>query len=134
LDSAVDPTRTTPYILSVTDSITGCVIEDEVVIRVDKDRNIYIPNAFSPNNDGNNDVFQIYSGVGVREILKLRVFDRWGELVWEQENVLPLENKHGWNGIFKGQMMNPAVFVYYVEVLFADQEVKQYAGDVTLLR
>lgn len=134
LDSPVDPTSTTPYILSVIDSITGCVIEDEVLIQVDKIRNVYIPNAFSPNGDGKNDIFQIYTGVGVREILRLKVFDRWGELVWEQDNISPFDNKHGWNGIFRGKMMNPAVFVYVVEVLFVDEEVKQYSGDVTLLR
>jgi len=134
LDSTVDPTRTTPYILSVTDTISGCVIEDEVVISVDKDRNIYIPNAFSPDNNGTNDIFQVYAGVGVREILVLRVYDRWGEQVYEGTNISPFDNKTGWDGFFKGEAMNPAVFVYYVEVLFVDEERKEYAGDVTLLK
>ncbi len=134
LDSAVDPTRTTPYILSVTDTVSGCIIEDEVVISVDKDRNIYIPNAFSPDNNGNNDIFQVYAGVGVREILVLRVYDRWGEQVYEGTNISPFDNKTGWDGYFRGQAMNPAVFVYYAEVLFVDNEIKEYAGDVTLLK
>lgn len=134
LDAAVDPTQTTPYILSVTDTVSGCLIQDEVIISVDKDRNIYIPNAFSPDGNGNNDIFQVYSGVGVREILVLRVYDRWGEQVYEGNNISPFDNKTGWNGIFKGQAMNPAVFVYYTEVLFVDNERKEYAGDVTLLR
>ncbi len=134
LDSAVDPTQTTPYILSVMDTISGCIIEDEVIVSVDKDRNIYIPNAFSPDGNGINDIFQVYSGVGVREILILRVYDRWGELVYERSNISPFDNKTGWNGVFRGQAMNPAVFVYYTEILFADNQTKEYAGDVTLLR
>ncbi len=134
LDSAVDPTQTTPYILSVTDTVSGCLIQDEVIINVDKDRNIYIPNAFSPDGNGNNDIFQVYAGVGVRSILLLRVFDRWGELVYETENISPFDGKTGWDGTFKGQAMNPAVFVYYTEVLFVDNETKEYAGDVTLLK
>ena len=134
LDSAVDPTRTTPYILSVTDTISGCILEDEVIISVDKDRNIYIPNAFSPDGNGTNDIFQVYAGVGVREILVLRVYDRWGEQVYEGNNISPFDNKTGWNGIFRGEAMNPAVFVYYTEVLFVDNETKEYAGDVTLLK
>ena len=134
LDSTVDPTRTTPYVLTVTDSISGCVLRDEVIINVDKDRNIFIPNAFSPNGDGNNDVFRVFSGVGVAEILVLRIFDRWGELVFEGENISPIDTKTGWDGYFLGQAMNPAVFVYHAEVLFVDNETKDYAGDVTLLR
>ncbi len=134
LDSAVDPTQTTPYVLSVTDTLSGCILEDEVIISVDKDRNIYIPNAFSPDGNGTNDIFQVYSGVGVREILVLRVYDRWGELVYEGSNISPFDNKTGWDGVFRGQAMNPAVFVYYTEVLFVDNETKEYAGDVTLLR
>ncbi len=134
LDSTVDPTRTTPYVLSVTDTVSGCIIQDEVIISVDKDRNIYIPNAFSPDGNGINDIFQVYAGVGVQEILLLRVFDRWGELVYETENISPFDGKTGWDGTFKGQEMNPAVFVYYSEVLFVDNETKEYAGDVTLLK
>ena len=134
LDSTVDPTQTTPYILSVTDTVSGCLIQDEVIISVDKDRNIYIPNAFSPDGNGTNDIFQVYAGVGVRSILLLRVFDRWGELVYETENISPFDGKTGWDGTFRGQEMNPAVFVYYAEVLFVDNEKKEYAGDVTLLK
>ena len=134
LDSAVDPTRTTPYILSVTDTVSGCVLEDQVVISVDKDRNIYIPNAFSPDNNGINDIFQVYAGVGVREILVLRIYDRWGEQVYEANNISPFDNKTGWDGFFREEAMNPAVFVYYAEVLFVDNERKEYAGDVTLLK
>ncbi len=134
LDSAVDPTQTTPYILSVTDTVSGCIIEDQVIISVDKDRNIYIPNAFSPDGNGTNDIFQVYAGVGVREILLLRVYDRWGELVYEGKNISPFDNKSGWDGTFRGQAMNPAVFVYYAEVMFVDNEQKEYAGDVTLLK
>lgn len=134
LDSTVDPTRSTIYTLVATDTLTGCVVNDEVLIQVDKERNVYIPNAFSPNADGNNDIFQIYTGVGVQEIEEIRIFDRWGELVYEGTNIPPVEGKHGWDGYFKGDLMNSAVFVYYTKIRFLDDVVKVYSGDVTLLR
>ncbi len=128
------PTSTTLYIISVIDSTTGCVIRDEVLVEVDKNRNIYIPNAFTPNGDGSNDVFKIFTGNGVREIRKLKIFDRWGELVYAAENILPNDSKMGWDGTFRGQPMNNAVFAYFVEVEFVDDVVILYKGDITLLR
>ena len=67
------PTSTTLYTISVTDSITGCVLRDEVLVSVDKNRNVFIPNVFSPTGDGTNDVFRIFTGNGVRKINKLKI-------------------------------------------------------------
>jgi gliding motility-associated-like protein len=128
------PTSTTTYTITVIDSITGCLLTDEVVVSVDKNRNVFIPNAFSPNGDGSNDIFQIFSGIGVRKINKLKIFDRWGELVYSAENFLPNDSKTGWDGNFKGKPMNNAVFVYLVEIEFVDDIVIPYKGDITLLK
>ncbi len=128
------PTSTTLYTISVTDSITGCVLRDEVLVRVDKNRNVFIPNAFTPNGDGTNDVFRIFAGNGVRQINKLKIFDRWGELVYSADNFLPNDTKIGWDGTFRGKPMNNAVFAYLVEVEFVDDIVIPYKGDITLLR
>lgn len=134
LQPLADPTSTTTYTISVIDSITGCVVIDEVIIKVDKKRNVYIPNVFTPNGDGTNDFFRVFTGNGVRKINLLKIFDRWGELVYSAENFLADDNKTGWNGEFRGKPMNNAVFAYIIEVEFVDDRVIPYKGDVTLLR
>ena len=112
----------------------GCTATDEVTIRVIKDRPVYIPNVFSPNGDGVNDGFTIFSGPGLQEIEKLQVFSRWGELVFEASGILPNDESLGWDGLFNGEPVDPGVFVYIAQLRFADLEVVQMEGDVTVLR
>jgi gliding motility-associated-like protein len=93
---------------------------------------IFVPNVFTPNGDGVNDVFKVY-GRGFRKF-KLMVFDRWGEKLFETTN--PNE---GWNGTYKGQPMPPAVYVYLIDVDFLSgitpPEYYQFKkGSITLLR
>ena len=107
---------------------------DTVLIQVDKVRKIYIPNAFSPNGDGVNDYFMIYSGPGISQVLSFKIYDRWGEQLFQQLNFQPNDRAYGWDGTFKGQNMNNAVFVYVAEVAFIDGVKILYSGDVTLLR
>ncbi|MEK7253954.1 MAG: gliding motility-associated C-terminal domain-containing protein [Bacteroidota bacterium] len=122
------------YTLTIVD-VNGCSATAQVFVDVDKNRNVYIPNIFSPNGDGFNDKFQVFTGVGVVNINFARVYDRWGELVFEDTNVPPSpDGTPGWDGVFRGQRMKPAVFMYLVEVEFLDGEVLLYRGDVTLVR
>ena len=129
----VNPTSTTEYQVLVINE-DGCTATDLVTIRVIKDRPIYIPNIFSPNGDGINDGFTIFSGPGLEEIEKLQIFSRWGSLVYETENILPNVESLGWDGNFKNQPVNPGVFVYVAQLRFVDQEVVQVQGDVTVIR
>jgi gliding motility-associated-like protein len=129
----VTPTQQTTYSAAVAD-INGCTAKDAVTIIVRKEGRIYIPNAFSPNNDGHNDVFMIFSGNDVTRIHYLRIFDRWGEKVFEARDFRPNDPSRGWDGRHRGRFMNPAVFVYVAEVEFIDGSVKLYKGDVTLMR
>ncbi|MCI5082233.1 MAG: gliding motility-associated C-terminal domain-containing protein [Saprospiraceae bacterium] len=124
------------YTLTVIDE-NGCVGEGQVSVEVDRNRNVYIPNAFSPNGDGFNDEFRIFACQGVREITTVKVYDRWGELVYEGDDFFPNCDSGGtklWDGRFNGDLMNPGVFVYLIEVEFVDDVVLLYRGDVTLLR
>ncbi|MEO1435317.1 MAG: gliding motility-associated C-terminal domain-containing protein, partial [Bacteroidota bacterium] len=132
-DPFVRPFEPTVYTVTVTDTL-GCSGTAEVLVNVDNERDVYIPNAFTPNDDGTNDVFMIFSDAGVANIESLRIYDRWGELVYQAQNFLPNDPTFGWDGRFRGQMMNPAVFVYYAEIRFVDDEVIPYKGDVTLVR
>ncbi len=128
-----NPLDAIEYTVTVIDS-SGCVSEDQMWIRVSKKRNIFIPNVFSPNFDGTNDLFMIYGGKGVAEIIQFTVFDRWGEQLFEHRNFQPNDPAYGWNGMFKNKEMNPGVFVYYAEVLFVDGETRFYKGSVNLVK
>jgi len=134
LEPWANPTSTMTYTISVTDSITGCVITDQMIVEVIKNRNVFIPNVFTPNGDGANDQFTIYTGNGVRKINEFKVYDRWGALVYGVEDIYPGHNFFGWDGFKKGKEMNNAVFAWYAEIEFLDNEVILYKGDVTLAK
>ncbi len=124
----------TDYTLTITD-INGCTATAEVFVDIDRNRNVYVPNVFSPNGDGINDKFQVFTGIGVERINYLRVYDRWGELVYDEKDLPPSpDGALGWDGIFRGNVMNPGVFIYAVEVRFIDGKVLVYRGDAILVR
>jgi gliding motility-associated-like protein len=129
----VFPMSTTLYTVVVRDG-DDCTALDSLQINVTKDYPVYFPSGFSPNGDGANDYYTVLRGPAVNQVLSLRVFDRWGELIYEGEN-LPLNvESAGWDGTFKGEKMDSGVFVYLAEIQFIDGEVAQYQGDVSLLR
>lgn len=93
--------------------------------------NVYVPNAFSPNDDGVNDVFQANIGCTVTEF-DLRVFNRWGQQVFSSQNP-----DDGWDGTMKGEPALSAVYVYVLQVSYDQEgEVKREmkTGDVALIR
>ena len=113
-----------------------CLDSAALQLIVQEKPGVYIPNAFSPANfDGINDAFTVYTGErGVEKIKSLYVFSRWGELVYSVFNFPPNDPAFGWDGTFRGKMMDPAVFAYFTEVEFVDGDTKIYKGDVTLIR
>ncbi len=120
---------------TVTIESNGCSDSDEMTIFVKKDRPIYVPNAFSPNGDGKNDVFFIYTGGNiVKQIKSFLVFDRWGESVYQFYNFQPNNPAAGWNGTYRGEALDPAVFTWFAEVEFIDGVVEILEGDVVLMR
>jgi gliding motility-associated-like protein len=127
------PYRTTEYTATVWD-LDGCIAKDDITIKVIIDRNVFIPSAFSPTGDGINDIFLIYGGIDVLEINSFQIYNRWGELVFEDYGFQPNKPDHGWDGTFRGEPMNPAVFAYWAEITFIDGYKKFYKGDVTLLK
>lgn len=114
---------------------SACPLEDVTNIGVLHDDLFYIPNAFSPNDDGINDVFRVYAGPAVTDILRLAVYDRWGGEVFLQENASPTDALAGWDGTRPGGL-NPTagVYIYQVEVLLFTGEVVSIAGDVVVMR
>jgi gliding motility-associated-like protein len=133
LDQWVTPIQTTTYSITVYNE-SGCRSTDEVTITVDKNRSVYVPNAFSPNNDGNNDKFMIYGGRDVSKINSFQIFNRWGAVIFERNEFQPNDPQYGWDGTFKDQTLNPGVFVYFAEIEFIDGRVEVFKGDLTLFR
>ena len=128
----VHPNTTTSYVVYATDP-DGCIAIDTLVIKVREvvcgEPYIYIPNAFSPNGDGKNDVLYVYANPALITDIHLMIFDRWGELVFETTDL-----NTGWDGTYKGKKLDPAVFVYYLEATCINQEKFVKKGNITLLK
>ena len=118
----------------VATNINGCQIDTSINININKSRNAAAPKGFTPNGDGTNDRFFIQGDDKILQINTFRVYDRWGELVYEVSNVQPNDQNQGWDGSFKGQNMNGGVFAWYAEIKYKDGFVNVIKGDVTLLR
>ena len=133
LSTEATPLTTTDYQIVVV-SKAGCEARGNLLLTVDKTRKVYGPNIFSPNEDGTNDAFTIFADpFTVVSVKSLQVFSRWGEAVYERRDFAPGDDI-GWDGTFKGQRLNPAVFVWQAVVLFVDGKEELFTGDVTLQR
>lgn len=113
----------------------GCGILDTVYIRVDKSNiRLYIPNIFTPNDDGINDFFRFYSSVSLREVPEFLIFDRWGNKVYEEKNIIDPNNFSGWDGTFNNSQVVSGVYSYYLIAVFVDGSEQLYKGSVTIIR
>ncbi len=134
LHPVAQPGLTTTYTITVSNTV-GCTDSDDITIFVDRKRNIYIPNVFSPNGDGQNDRFYIHGGTDVVEIDDFYIFDRWGEIIFEKHGFSPNNPLDGWDGTFNnGRPLNTGVFVYMAKITFIDGQQEIYSGDVTLVK
>ncbi|MBK6995819.1 MAG: hypothetical protein IPH31_13135 [Lewinellaceae bacterium] len=132
-----DPTATAiddiVYTVKITDE-DGCMAFDTVTIRVNKQRPVYFPNIFKPeSSDFYNGRFTGYSGPAAEQISLLRIYDRWGSLIYENRDFDLNEPSIGWDGTAKGQKVD-GVFAWYAMVRFIDGTELQYEGDVTVIR
>ncbi|MCB0571949.1 MAG: gliding motility-associated C-terminal domain-containing protein [Phaeodactylibacter sp.] len=109
----------------------GC---DSLVFLILDTYRIYIPNAFSPNGDGRNDTFGIFAGPGLQEVLRLRVFNRWGGLAFESAGQSTDGLPKSWDGTIDGQPAEPGNYVYQAIIVFDDGKERTVAGSVTLAR
>jgi gliding motility-associated-like protein len=134
-ETTVIPTQEqTIYTITVIDS-NGCVAIDEIIIDVIKQRKAYIPNGFTPNGDGINDIFVPFGGEGVTGIANFQIYNRWGELVHATNNFMAGDSSFGWDGNLQGSTeATPGVYVYVVEYEFIDGKKILYTGDITLVR
>ncbi|MEM9837270.1 MAG: gliding motility-associated C-terminal domain-containing protein, partial [Bacteroidota bacterium] len=123
------------YTLRITNA-NGCQAFADIFVEVDANRNVYIPNVFSPNRDGRNEDFRIYACQGVQAVNSVQIFDRWGGIIFTQDDIMPncLDGIRLWDGRYRGKPVDPGVFVYVVEVAFLDGITLTYRGDISVLR
>jgi gliding motility-associated-like protein len=126
------PSFDATFQLHVTD-IYGCTDQDDLLIRVNKNRNVFIPNVFSPNQDGINDHFFI-QGQGTPEVLELTVFDRWGTVVFNRKGGAINDPQQGWDGTTGERLASTGVYTYMARLQYADGEVTVFSGDVAVVR
>jgi len=122
----VAPLETTTYYVSIVDT-NGCTSTDVVTIFVDIDREIFLPNAFSPDGDGLNDIWEVF-GRNISTI-DYTIYNRWGEKVYEA-----LDSRIGWDGSYHDKKLTPGVYVFYVNITYIDGFTIQRKGNITLLK
>jgi gliding motility-associated-like protein len=123
------PAQTLTYYVNASDT-NGCKAVDSVVVFVNKNYNIYVPNAFTPNGNSVNDYFQIFGDTESWKQLQVEIFNRWGEKIFESHD---LDFK--WDGTYKGKMQEPNVYVYVITVTFVDgHSTGVLKGSITLIR
>jgi gliding motility-associated-like protein len=127
------PRFDTKYYVQFED-VNGCRNSGEVqVIVLCNNNNIFVPNTFSPNGDGSNDVFYV-RGKGLSRVKSLRIFNRWGQVVFDRNNVNVNDESMGWDGKYKGAKPVPGVYVYQVEIFCDNSQVVKFEGNVALIQ
>jgi gliding motility-associated-like protein len=120
------PTESMWYFVTVTNA-NGCSLIDSTFIDVDPSSSIYVPNIFSPNKDGNNDIYLV-QGKGI-QVFDLSIYNRWGQKVFESDDI-----EKGWDGTKEGTILNQGVFVYDLKVLFYTGKTFEQTGNITIVR
>jgi gliding motility-associated-like protein len=134
LNTTVSPLISTSYQVEITD-INGCSVSDRISIIVQKVTNVFMASAFSPNEDGNNDIFYIQADQSIREIKYFSIYNRWGEQLFRRQNFQPNDPTQGWDGNDAGVRPQPTgVYVYQIELELVSGELLHLEGDITLMR
>ncbi len=113
--------------VSMVNGTATCFATATVHVTIEPHKPVFVPNSFSPNGDGNNDLFLVY-GEDIK-LVDLRIFNRWGELVYKTNNQLA-----GWDGRYKGELQLPQVFTYTAKITYLNDKTASQNGTVTLIR
>ncbi len=125
---------TSATISAMISDTAGCVATDSMRLTVVVPRIYYIPNVFSPNGDNINDYFYISGRFNLTNISFMRIYDRWGNQLWERTNLTPGVEQQGWDGRFREEVMQPGVYVYVAELQYEDGRSETVTGDITIVR
>jgi gliding motility-associated-like protein len=121
------------YQVVVTDE-NGCTATASVNVQINKENLFYVPGAFSPNGDGINDYFDLFTGQGITLVQSLSVYDRWGNLLFMRKDFLPNDPALGWDGRFRDKEMTPGIYVVHAVLSRKDGQTIGYTGELVLLR
>ncbi len=127
------PKYNTTYTVDVKDSNSCRNSASVQIVVLCKNANIFVPNTFSPNGDGSNDVFYP-RGTGIDRIKLLRIFNRWGQVVFEKLDFPVNDASQGWDGRFHGKNPQPGVYVYQIEVYCSNGDLIKFGGNVSLIQ
>lgn len=133
-DPLAQPFNDVTYRVLVTDD-NGCTATDEILITVKTERGIAIPNIFTPNNDGQNDVFTLLGrNPAVVEVLDFKIFDRYGGIMFESQNFELNDPTYGWDGEYKGKDAQVGQYIYQAIVKYIDGKSEVFKGSIMLSR
>ena len=118
--------------VQVVDSL-GCGATGRILVTVEKVRKVFVPTGFSPNGDGANDLLLAH-GQQSTQVVTFQVFDRWGELLYEGGGFYLNDPNAGWDGMFRGQPVDPGVYIWVLEVEYSDGVHEIFRGSTSLLR
>ena len=126
----------TPNGMAVLDTCGICLNLDNVLFNLScYECDIYIPNVFSPDENGNNDHFKIFTCTDYEiDITKFTIFDRWGNRLHEQTTRLSIDEFEGWDGRYNDEKLNPGVYTYIIEIINHVDKIFVRTGTVTLIR
>lgn len=131
------PWASPPYTSTISVRIAdqnGCEARDFLRVVVEKKEGVFIPTAFSPNNDNINDYFTVYGDNAVEEVKTLKIFDRWGAKIFEASDFPPNIEQAGWDGRFGGVLAAPSIFVYFAEIKYKDGRTGFFEGEFILMQ
>jgi gliding motility-associated-like protein len=132
-DPLANPLDTITYTLAVTDA-NGCTVQESVTVRVKEECRVQVPNAFTPNGDGANDVFRPIMDPCVRTLRQWKIVNRWGQTVFEQVNFPATDPQLGWDGNWEGKPHSSDVLIWVAEFEYFDGRRETQHGDITLVR
>ena len=135
LNPAATPAASATYLIEIVDT-NGCSAQASIEISITNPTiDVFVPNVFSPNGDGINDLLVIFANSQlVERVEQFRIFNRWGGTVFEAFDFPPNDFSYGWDGKHKGELLDGAVFTWLAEVVFIDGSKRLLEGDVTLIR
>ncbi len=127
------PLQTTTFFIQATDS-SGCAATDAITIFVEQRSRVFVPGAFSPNGDNINDRLDFYAGPEIALVRSLRIYTRWGAVVFEANNVAPGSTEAAWDGLYKGNPAPQGVYIFQATIEGKDGKTTKIGGEVVLMR
>jgi gliding motility-associated-like protein len=118
--------------LRVTDA-NGCIAEDLMTIFTEKDLQAFVPTGFTPNGDGRNDRLLVHGRAGVR-VLSFRIFDRWGQLLYENSDFMVNDTDNGWDGTFRGKPAEAGTYIWSMTIQSPEEDQETQSGQTMLIR